>query len=226
MYLGEIIVPTNDRDWVPKIRYRPEPPLVVRDSLDPYNQERKRALWIEEERAWKLIAPLQARYNELKREEARIMTLVQHWIRDIEILTGKKSGLSNAANYAALLYSLAGGPYAWAVAIGKLGVDLILSIGKKKQMKSIMSKLEALGREMTLVQEEMGQIVRKIEPLLAVRQVLIEKQAAQQATDMQRSETAYTTQQASQRAAGASAANRALLYERLHPARQVRDVSL
>lgn len=220
MYLGEIIVPTDTPDWVPRITYRADPPIVVRGALDPWNAERKRAVWMAEEAAWKKIVPLQITYNALKINEANTMRLIQHWIRDIERLTGKKSGMANAANYATLLYSISGGPYAWVAAIGKLGVDMILSIGKKKQAKSIINKLEMLGREMEGIHAQLLQITNELKPLVAVGHALKAEQAAIVAADTTKVGEQYQQRLIAGAYAGKQHAQRALVYERLHPSRQ------
>ena len=221
MYLGEIIVPANDPDWVPKISFRPEPPIVVRGALDPYNAERKRAVFIAEQAAWAKIVPLQARYAALKSHEAETMRLIQHWLRDMERLTGKKSGLEGAANYGVLLYSMSGGPYAWAASLAKLGLGFILGIGKKKQAKSIMRKLEALGVTMGQIQSALATVVSEIEPLVSVGDALKARQQAIRAADTAQAGEQYQTRLAVQAQAGEQHAQRALLYERLSPARQV-----
>lgn len=220
MYLGEIRVPTDTPDWVPGITYRAEPPIVVRGALDPWNAERKRAVWIAEEAAWKQIVPLQARYRVLKSEEADTLRQIQHWIRDLERLTGKKSGMADASNYAVLLYSLSGGPYAWAAAIAKLGVDMILGIGKKKQAKSILHKLEALGTRMSSIQAQLEQIVTQLNPLVAVGHALKAEQQAIMAADTAKAGEQYQQRLLAAEMAGKQHAQRALLYERLHPSRQ------
>lgn len=220
MYLGEIIVPTDTPDWVPRITYRPDPPIVVRGAYDPYNAERKRAVWIAEEAAWKKIVPLQVRYAALKQNEANTMRLIQHWIKDIETLTGKKSGMADAANYATLLYSISGGPYAWVAAIGKLGVDMILGMGKKKQLKSIMNKLEMLGREMENIQAQLLQVTNELKPLVAVGHALKAEQQVIMTADTARAGEQYQQRLIAQSIAGKQHAQRALLYERLSPSRQ------
>lgn len=220
MYLGEIIVPTDTPDWVPRITYRADPPIVVRGSYDPYNAERKRAVWIAEEAAWKKIVPLQSQYASLKAQEAETMRLIQHWIKDIETLTGKKSGMADAANYATLLYSISGGPYAWVAAIGKLGVDMILGIGKKKQMKSIMQKLEALGQKMASIQSQLEQVSNELKPLVAVGHALKAEQQAIMAADTAKAGADYQQRLIAANIAGKQHAQRALLYERLSPSRQ------
>lgn len=220
MYLGEIIVPTDTPDWVPGITFRPEPPIVIRGSYDPYNAERKRAVWIAEQAAWKQIVPLQATYAALKIQEAETMRLIQHWIKDIETLTGKKSGMADAANYATLLYSISGGPYAWVAAIGKLGVDMILGIGKKKQAKSIMDKLDALGRKMAGIQSQLQQVSDELKPLVAVGHTLKAEQQVLMAADTAKAGDQYQQRLIAATIAGQQHAQRALLYERLSPSRQ------
>lgn len=220
MYLGEIMVPTDTPDWVPQIRYRAEPPIVIRGSLDPYNAERKRAVWIAEEAAWKKIVPLQAKYANLKRQEAETMRLIRHWIKDIETLTGKKSGMADASNYATLLYSISGGPYAWVAAIGKLGVDMILGMGKKKQLKSIMQKLEALGVTMASIQRQLEQVSNELKPLVVVGHALKAEQQAIMAADTAKAGEQYQQRLIAANIAGKQHAQRALLYERLSPSRQ------
>lgn len=219
MYLGEIFVPSTE-DWVPGITYRPEPPIVIRGSMNPWADERKREVWLAEEAAWKKITALQGTWRELRKQEAEHMREIQHWLRDMERLTGKKSGISSAANYGALLYSVSGGPYAWAAAIGKFGIDMILGIGKKKQAKSIMRKLEDLGAKMMLVQTRMNETAKALEPLVRVGAAVKDTQKTRTAQDLQKSETLYASRALRDREQGAQHAALVRYYANQQPARQ------
>lgn len=199
--LGKFFVPDEGtwrmpvEGWVAGVTYQAEPSIVVRGAMNPWADERQREVYLAEEAAWKNIVPLQAEYVRLYHQLNRLIAQIQHWIRDIEILTGKKSGLADAANYATLLYSLAGGPYAWAAALAKLGVDMILGIGKKKQLKSIMNKLDMLAAQVTGVQARLQAITEEVSRLIQSGERIRAGQMVKITADVAQSETAYQQRQ-------------------------------
>ena len=106
--LGKFIVPPGE-DWVPGIKYQPEPPLAVKGGLNPWADERQREVWMVEEKAWAAIRVLQAEYNGLMREMSSAMQQFNNGVTALESLTGKKSGIGQVTNYASLGYALVGG---------------------------------------------------------------------------------------------------------------------
>ena len=192
--LGEFIVPPVE-DWVPVIQYIARPPLAIRGVMNPWAQERQRVLWTAEEAAWKKIKPLQEEYRKLKRVESLHMKEVQHWMRDLERLSGKKSGVSQAATYGSMMYAIAGGPYAWAAAIAKFGVDMILGIGKKKQAKRIMKRLEELGELLQVNMSALTRVVNEITPLLDTTRAVQAAQSEIVAHDIRQSKVAHDAAQ-------------------------------
>jgi hypothetical protein len=203
--LGKFVVPEAgtrlmpSEGWVAGVRYQAEPPIVVKGGLNPWADERQREVYTAEEAAWKQIVPLQAEYVGLVHRQDVLITEIQHWLRDIEVLTGKKSGLSDASNYATLLYSLSGGPYAWAAALAKFGVDFVLGIGKKKQLKSIMSKLEALAAQVAVVQARMQVVADAVVRLIQTGEAIRAGQLVKITQDVAQSEQLYQDRQGLER---------------------------
>lgn len=190
-YLGKFNIPASDPDWVSQMTYTAEPPVTVRHSMNPWETERQREVWLAEEAAWKKIVPLQAEYRALSFRLASAIREIQHWLRDLETLTGKKSGLADAANYGTLVYSLAGGPYAWAAALAKFGLDMILGIGKKKQAKSIMDKLTKLAAQVAAIQATQQALETTITTYIHEAEGIRAAQPVKITADLQASETAY-----------------------------------
>jgi len=199
-HLGKFNVPANDPDWVPKITYTPEPPIVVRGAMNPWQEERQRVLFMAEEAAWKTIQRLQGDYRGLMAKIDAGMREFNAKIAEVEAITGKKSGINELTTYASLVYSLSGGPYAWAVSLGKLILELGLGFLKarkkkkklekiKQQMDVIRARLAALSQQVETLQKEIGRLIRSGD---AVRSA----QAVQMTTDMAQSESAYRERRA------------------------------
>ena len=230
MYLGEIIIPENVANWVPLIRYVPRPPIQIRGGLDPYGQERKRAVYLAEESVWKQIVPLQAETAQLERRVSAKMEEYNRALQDLENLTGKKSGLSPmVGGYAGIALNII--PlYRW-ISIGKMIFSLVSGLlggnkKKKQQVQAAIDRLKRIQDEIRGLASAIEAIQQRITELVAGPLRLIEQQKVKMAEDISKSEVAYATAQAKQRAEGQAHANRARLYEQLYPSRQVRDVPL
>ena len=229
MYLGEIVIPEKEANWVPLVRYVPRPPIQIRGGLDPYGQERKREVYLAEEAAWKQITLLQAESRRLDQRANELMSLYNEKLQFLENRTGKKTGLMPmAGGYSGIALNLI--PiYRWytmAAMVVNLVSNLIGGNKKKKEIQKIIRELEDIQNELRSIAARVESIQAKVTELVAGPLRIIEHQKVKIAADLTKGKAAYAAQQVSQREAGKSAANLAILYERLHPARQVRDVPL
>lgn len=203
MNLGEFLVPKIE-DWIPGITYRPEPPLAVRGGLNPWQDERQRQLYLAEERAWKIIQSLQSQYSAKEAELNTIIAGIRQTIASIEAITGKHSGLADAANYAVLLYSLEGGPYAWAVSLAKMGFDYFTSMSKKHKLGNLTDMYNYLAAKYVKVKAELDTLVQQVTEQLSVSQQVKVAQAQQITVQTQQSEATYAQRQQTEAAKGAA----------------------
>lgn len=183
--LGEFVIPAKRfgktlTNWVPGIQYIPRPPVAVPGAMNPWQVERQRVLWTAEEAAWKKIKALKVRHADALNRLQVAVNEFNHHIQRLEGATGKKSPLSDATGYGALLYSVAGGPYAWAVSVLKFGFDFLMSSSKKKKIEAIVKRIEELQLLITQIQSEIRSIESAIQRQIGVTQSVQSAQTALQ----------------------------------------------
>lgn len=194
-YLGQFIIPQNDPDWPVAMTYKAEPPITVSWSMNPWETERVREIWLAEEAAWKAILPKQAKYSAMVEQLKVWISQLNGQVGELERTTGKSSGFGTAATYGTMVYSLTGGPYAWAAALAKMGVDMIVGIGTKKRAKRIMAQIEELVAKIQKGYASNELIKADIETLIKTAEGIRASQPGRAAGALAQSETAYQAAQ-------------------------------
>ena len=212
MYLGEITVPQTDQ-WVAGLRYRPEPPIAVRGSLDPWNQERKREQWLAEEAAWKQILPLQREYLTAEQEFNSVMVRYNSLIGELEGLTGQ-SGLIRVKGPIGMVIS----PINMVVGLlDKLTFGIFGGSKKKKKIQRLTQELERAQSRLTILQAVLERVGGAINQLVHAGKAVQEAQRVRMALDMMKSQEMYVQARGVQKQAAQEHARRALAYESLYP---------
>ena len=188
--LGKFLVPSGE-DWVPGIRYQPEPPLAVKGGMNPWADERQRVLWAAEEKAWAAIRTLQAEYKGLMVQMASAMQKFNEGVAELEKLTGKKSGIGTITNYGSMAYAIVGGPYAWAVALASFTFGYFTQKAKAKKIKRQTSQLERLLATMAALKVKIEENIAKVTEQLGKGDAVRSAQAGQITRDVAQSESAY-----------------------------------
>jgi len=193
--LGRFEIPEVE-DWPLQVRYIPEPPLLIRGAMNPWELEKKRELWMKENEAWKQIQALQSQYrSKLSAYNERVSRFNQ-LIGEIEHLTGKK-GLQRIMGskgfQAASLAITTTNPYGAIIAAALVAVSL-LETGfkilsgearrKKKRLKELTNALEQVGKEIEQLTAQLSDLARQIMGLTTVReQVKRERKAIDDASN-------------------------------------------
>lgn len=90
--LGKFEIPAVE-NWVPGVRYIPEPPVTTRASMNPWETERQRARYMAEETAWKAIVPLQTAYRKELAVFNRHFATYNSLVGQLDSVLGQSSGL-------------------------------------------------------------------------------------------------------------------------------------
>lgn len=188
--LGKFNVSITDPDWPASMTYTAEPPVTVKHSMNPWQTEREREVWLAEEKSWKGILPKQAKYREWVHKIKVLISQLNGQVSELERTTGQKSGMG-IATYGTMLYSLAGGPYAWVAAIAKMGVDMIIGISTKKRAKKIQARIEAMIAQITQAYAANEVIKGEIEGLIRVAEGIRATQPARAKAAVDQSEGFY-----------------------------------
>jgi hypothetical protein len=195
--LGRFYVPEYVKEeWVPAVRYIPEPPAPIRGAMNPWQQERQRVLWMAEEKAWKDILPLQAEWRTLMSRLTALIARYNALIGEIEDLVGP-TGLQQAAGYLQKIPT----PIAL--------VGLVMNIfgglfggSKKKKAEGKIRELEAIQAEIAKIQDRLMTIQTKVQELIGIAQTVQSQQIMQATMDIEQSEMLYSQRQATERARG------------------------
>lgn len=200
--LGKFNVPEVEH-WVEKVTYTPEPPIVVRGSMNPWETERQREIYLAEEKAWKDLQAVQAQYRVKRAYFDEQMIYLERTLSEIENMSGGKSKF-NAAEVMkqigmTMVQNIAGNWYGLLAKLAMLGVDTALAISKQKKIKSKIRDVEMFAARIQTVQAEMIQLSEQAARLTqtgdAYRAMFNERTPALVA----QGEKAYTDRQALER---------------------------
>ena len=187
--LGRFEIPEVE-DWPLQVRYIPEPPLLIRGAMNPWELEKKRELWMKENEAWKMIQGLQGQYRTKLNEYNSRVSRFNQLIGEIEHVSGKK-GLQRIMGskgfQAASLAITTTNPYGAIIAAALVAVSL-LETGfkmlsgearrKKKRIKELTGALEQVGRDIERITGELSSLAGQIMGLTSVREQVTRERKA------------------------------------------------
>lgn len=176
--LGLFKVDDKSPQWVETIRYFPEPPIAPKGAFNPWQLERTRLVYLEEEKTWKEISVKMAEYRRLRLEAEEWIRVFNIKVAELESMTGKKSGLFSASNIASFVASSSGNPYIMAAMAIKMVVEFILGSQKQKKIKKKIEEIEVLQRNILANNAAMEGITRAVMDLLGRAESLKAQQTA------------------------------------------------
>jgi hypothetical protein len=178
------------------VEYQPEPPIVVRGSMNPWNDERQRVVWQAEEKAWVTI---QAKQSEYRRTYDRLQSTIAQMnslVSELEGLTGKKMGMFTVQNLASMLAMSSGNPYIIAAMFIKQFVfDAFAAKKKKKKIEGLVQRLESLQAQAKSIVDQLHVLEDTVTTLIATGDAIRNTQQTTITQDMAQSETAYQARQ-------------------------------
>ncbi len=176
--------------------YTPEPPIVVRGSLNPWNDERQRVVWMAEEKAWVQVQAKQRTYRSVYSSLQETISQMNAAVSELEGLTGKHVGMFSIQNIATLLASSTGNPYVIAAMLLKTFViDTLLGNKKKKKIQALVERLQVLQQQAQQYVARLHQLEDEVAKLIVVGDQIRNTQQAQMSQDLQQSETVYQARQ-------------------------------
>lgn len=178
--LGEFIVNKESENWPKEIRYIERRPVTGRFVMNPWETERQRIVWQEEEKAWKKIVVLKDSYT---KKEKRMKDLAAMWnrhLQEVESVAGKKTGLGPFGTYGGMALTVIPG-FGWAAAALTAFSMIFEMIGgnkKKKRIAQLLNEMEGFAAEMRKLQAQLQAIVIELESLIGTTQKIQAGQAA------------------------------------------------
>lgn len=186
-FLGEFLVDTAD-DWPKTIRYIERRPYTG-PGYNPYEAERQRRVWNQEQAAWAKIRTLQAEYRSLEKQmEADISTFNSH-LAELERVTKKKPGLGPIGSYGGMALTILPG-FGWASAVFSAVSMIFEMIGGnklKKRVKQLMQTMEGAQarlqrnqQRLIAIQEELKYLAGVTERAKAENEAIVARDMANQ----------------------------------------------
>ena len=220
--LGEFEIPSG-QDWVKTLRYIPRPPLAIRGSLNPWQQERTRVLWQAEEAAWRAIQKLQADYRAVEAKMLSAIARFNQTVEEMESRIGRKSGISKLSTYGSAVGFVPGFNIAGAILsfIGFIG-GMFEAKKKKKQAQHYAALLTAIQHEIEGYQNKLVEIQKLVAYQTSVTDRVKSEQAELVTQDLERNRMKIASRQEQDARAGAY---RRALYEQTRQAAPFRVVS-
>lgn len=161
-FLGEFIVASSD-DWPKTIKYTERRPYTG-PGFNPYESERQRRVWAQEQAAWSTIQSLQKEYRTIERQmEADISTFNSH-LAELERVTKKKPGLGPIGSYGGMALAILPG-FGWASAVFSAFSMLFEMIGGNKLKKRV-------GQLMRIMEEAQARLQKNQQRLIAIQEEL------------------------------------------------------
>jgi len=205
--LGKFDVPAGE-NWVPGVRYVPEPPIVIRGSMNPWKDERTREVYLAEESAWKQIVPLQAEFKSVLGQFNVAMGRYNALIARFEALTGQSgagglikvkgplgmvlSPVNMVAGLVSSVFGMVGGLFGGSKKKKE-------AARKQREAEQVVKEIEAMQSVLTQLQQNLSMIQGKIAGLIQTGETIRSSQTARVAQDTAQSETFYRQRQATDR---------------------------
>lgn len=196
-HLGKFNVPADDPEWAGKFTYTAEPPITVRSSMNPWETERQREIWLAEESAWNACLPLQASFRAEASTMRRLMNQYNGLVGALESLTGRPVGLQRMTGFSQripLVGGLVGGVMGLLDSLVGMLTGGLFGGGakkKKKQAEELVRQLEAVQARMAAVQARMMALQSKIEGYLHTAEAIRATQPERARAAVEQTEQAY-----------------------------------
>lgn len=221
--LGEFTVADNTEDWVKSIRYIERRPVHTQGSMNPWETERKRVLWTQEQAAWQKIQPLKAEYASIERQMERDISIYNSHLAELERIVKKKVGMGPIGSYGGMALAVIPG-FGWASAAFSMISQLMTMIGGNKQKKRIKELTGILERTQAALQsakERLIAIQDELRTHLNVTKFVKEQQAAIVKEDIARSQSLKLQQDVRESYAASQREKEIQRIRQMHPNRVV-----
>lgn len=181
-FLGEFIVPTSD-DWPKKITYTERRPYTG-PGFNPWETERQRRVWIQEQAAWTKIQALKSEYVGLERKMHYDIAVFNEHLAELERVTKKKPGLGPIGSYGGMALTILPG-FGWASAVFSAVSMIFEMIGGNKLKKRVsqlmrimeeaQARLQKNQQRLIAIQEELQDLVKATERAKAENEAIVKR---------------------------------------------------
>jgi hypothetical protein len=188
--LGEFIVNRESDEWPKTIRYVERRPVHTRGLMNPWEQERKRALWQQEQDVWSKIVPLKAEYVKIEQQMATDISIFNSHLAELERIAKKKTGLGPIGTYGGMALTILPG-FGWAKAVFSAFSMIFEMIGankKKKRVNELMRIMESAEARLQVGKQRLLSIQEELSVLIGVTERVKTEQAVVVQQDIRQSQ--------------------------------------
>lgn len=171
-FIGEFVAPTEQDDWVNYVRWNERRPVLTRGALNPWETERVRYLWQQEQAAWRKIEPLKAEYAQREKQIRHDVSVFNEHLAELERVTKKKIGMGPIGQYGSMALAVIPG-FGWfsaAFSLLNMGFDMLMVNKQKKRINQLMqimeearTRIEKNQRRLLAIQEEVRVLMASTE---------------------------------------------------------------
>ena len=161
-FLGEFIIPTSD-DWPTKITYTERRPYTG-PGFNPWETERQRRVWVQEQAAWAKIQTLKREYVSIEKQMETDIGIFNAHLAELERVTKKKVGLGPIGSYTGMALAIIPG-FGWASAVYSAISMLFQMIGGNKMKKRV-------NQLMKIMEEAQARLQKNRQRLLSIQEIL------------------------------------------------------
>lgn len=195
MYLGKFTIDVSRQDLLRTLQYHEEPmPVTVRGGMNPWAQERQRALRLAEDAAWKSLGAIKAQALPLYQRYEATLPEFNRKLAELEGLTGQKGGGIGKMLLSPIMmpFKMIGG---------------LFGGGKKKKQQAqhaeqLQRDLTRLEAELLALQSSLDALHQQAIPLIGTATQIRGQQDAQRAELLTQSPAAYETRRSLDRSRG------------------------
>ena len=213
--MGEFVIASGD-DWPKTIKYTERRPYTGH-GYNPWEAERQRRVWIQEQAVWAKIRVFQHEYRTIEKQMETDIGLFNSHLAELERVTKKKVGLGPIGSYTGMALAIIPG-FGWASAVYSAISMLLQMIGGNKMKKRVnqlmrimeeaQARLQKNQQRLISIQEELKNLVgatkrAKAENDVAIKRDMVHQKIAEQekgrrehtAADARKTELAVIRQQ-------------------------------
>ena len=181
-FLGEFVVSTND-DWPKTIQYVERRPYSG-PGFNPWEIERQRRVWLQEQAAWVKIQTLKREYVSIEKQMETDISIFNSHLAELERVTKKKPGLGPIGSYGGMALAVLPG-FGWASAVFSAVSMLFEMIGGNKLKKRVsqlmrimeeaQARLQQNQQRLIAIQEELHHLVKATERAKAENEAIVKR---------------------------------------------------
>lgn len=169
-FIGEFVAPFDQDDWVNHVKWNERRPVLTRGSLNPWEVERVRYLWQQEQAAWAKVTVLKKEYAEREQQMRQDISIFNSHLAELERITKKKVGLGPIGQYGGMALAVIPG-FGWfsaAFSALNMGLEMLMGNKKKKRINELMRIMEEAQQRLERNQQRLHTIQGEVKQLIGV----------------------------------------------------------